>query len=312
MPYIAVPSAPGDELLRTAQARWDAIFAARADLEPALDLQRRLLTLVIELAGTIDAGRLPRLSLPPKYVATKLTRGVPVFSGEPIPLPVKVLHASLVRLCGALAKGGAGEPAEHIRSAIESGSIEAGSLLAASLARDRAAIRTGAVHRGLAPDLVWLVAELAVSPFAHALQRAVFWGGARGAVENVAALSGWNRGYCPACGSWPALAEVVAGRRVLRCSFCALAWELTAYSCIYCEEDGEAFVVAAPDEARKDRRLELCGRCSGYLKTVDVSELSPFPLLAIADLDTMDLDLAAMERGYARPMLREFTRSPRP
>src|SRR5436189_2313606 len=37
-------------------------------------------------------------------------------------------------------------------------------LLTASLARNQAAIRTGASHRGLAPDLVWLVAELAVSP----------------------------------------------------------------------------------------------------------------------------------------------------
>ena len=303
MPYIGVPSSSRDELLRMAQARWDAILAARPDLAPALDLQRGLLTLVIDLAAAIDAGRLPRLSLPPKYVATKLTRGVPVFAGEPIPLPVRVLQAPLVRLCEALAAGGAGAPAEHLRAVIESGALDAASLLAASLARDQPAIRNGAVHRGLAPDLMWLVAELAVSPFAHALQHALFAG---------AALPDWTRGYCAACGSWPALAEVVAGRRVLRCSFCALAWELTAYACIYCEEDGEAFVTAASDEARKDRRLELCGRCSGYLKTVDVSELSRFPLLAIADLETMDLDLAAMERGYVRPPLKEFTRSPRP
>ena len=55
-----------------------------------------------------------------------------------------------------------------------------------------------------------------------------------------------------------------------------------------------------------DRRLEVCGACGGYLKTVDVPELSPFPLLAIADMETMDLDLAAMEHGYARPPLEEF------
>ena len=35
----------------------------------------------------------------------------------------------------------------------------------------------------------------------------------------------------------------------------------------------------------------------GYLKTVDVPSLSPFPLLAIYDMETMDLDLAAMEHG---------------
>ena len=173
-PYIDVPPSRRDDLLASAGARWDAILAARPDLTPAIDLQRRLITLVVDLAHAIDHGRLPRLSLPPKYVAAKLERGVPAFAGEPIPLPVPVLTPPLLRLCSELASGGAGEAAEHIRSAIESGSIEAGSLLAASLSRHQEAIRDGAVHRGLAPDLVWLVAELAVSPFAHALQRLLF------------------------------------------------------------------------------------------------------------------------------------------
>jgi FdhE protein len=305
MPYAAVPSASPDACLASAQERWDAILLTRPDLRPAIDLQRRLITHVVELTRTIENGRLPRLSLPPKYVAAKLGRGVPVLAGEPIPLPVPLLTGPLLQLCSELAAGGAAEAAEHIRSALESGTIEAGSLLAASLSRDQHAIRQGAVHRGLAPDLVWLVAELAVSPFAHALERALFSGAAIDSAI-VAARDGWDRGYCLACGSWPALAEVVGGHRMLRCSFCAAAWELNTYACVYCGEDGEAFVTAAPDEERKDRRVEVCSSCAGYLKTVDVGQLSPFPLLAIADLETMDLDVAAMERGYARPPLKEF------
>jgi len=43
------------------------------------------------------------------------------------------------------------------------------------------------------------------------------------------------------------------------------------------------------------------------LKTIDIAALSQFPLLAIGDLETMDLDMAAMERGYNRPTLRDFT-----
>jgi FdhE protein len=313
MPYVPVAPITRDRLLDVAQWRWDGVLERRPDLKPAVDLQKRLLTLVIELARTIEGGRLPRLSLPPKYIGTKLARGVPVLAGEPIPLPVPLLQASLLQLCGALAAGGAGEAAEHIQSAIESGGMEAGSLLAASLARDQTAIRTGAVHRGLAPDLVWLVAELAVSPFVHALQRALFASGAENAVTSLgAALTGWNRGYCPACGSWPALAEVVGGRRVLRCSFCAVGWELATYACVYCEEAADPFITAAADEERKDRRIELCGGCAGYLKTIDVASLSPFPLLAIADLETIDLDMVAMERGYTRPPLPGVvTRTPR-
>ncbi len=316
MPYIFVPPAPREELLVTAGERWNTVLAARPQLGAAVELQRRLLHLVIELKQTIEGGRLPRLSMPPRYVAAKLSRGVPALAGEPIPIPVHALTATLVRLCAELAAGGAGEAAEHIQAAIESHNLDAGSLLAASLARDQAAIHTGAVHRGLAPDLVWLVAELAVGPFAHALQRTILATAARRDAVDAPhaddpvwrALDDWNHGYCPACGSWPAMAEVVGGHRTLRCSFCSAAWELTTYACAYCAEDGAPFVTAAPDEARKDRRVELCRSCGGYLKTVDTDVLSPFPLLSIGDLETMDMDMAAMEHGYAKPAMKELAR----
>ena len=297
MPYIALEPATRVSRLAAATSRWDAILASQPDLGPAVALQRQLIGLVINLAEMVEHGRVPKLSLPPRYLAAKLTRGVPALAGEPIPVPTMVLKPTLLRLCEELSRGGAGAAADHIHSLIAEGRLEAGSLFGASLARDQQSIRTGAVHSGVAPDLLWLVGELAVSPFAHVLQRLLFTS-SDAALE--AALSAWNHGYCPACGSWPALAEVSDSHRTLRCSFCALAWELNVYACIYCGEEGEPFVTAAPNEERKDRRVEVCSACSSYLKTVDVPALSPFPLLAIADLETMDLDIAAMEHGYAR------------
>jgi FdhE protein len=304
MAHVAVAPLDPSDLLETAERRWTAIVAARPDLEPAVGLQRRLLGIVMNLAATLERRPMPRLSLPPKYLAAKLARGVPVFAGEPIPLPVPILTPALVGLCDALAAGGAGDAATHIRESVDNGSMEPGSLFAASFNRDQSAIRIGATHRGLSPDLVWLVAELAVSPFIHLLQRRLF---ERTDSEALgAALADWARGHCPACGSWPAVAEVVAGHRTLRCSFCASAWELPTYACIYCNEHGAPFVTAAPNEERKDRRVEVCSACGGYLKTIDLGELSPFPLLAISDIETTDLDVAAMEHGYARPPLKEF------
>lgn len=304
MPYLPVPQSPQAEVLASAERRWQALIEAKPDLQAAVNLQRSLLTLVIDLARTIDDGHLPRLSLPGKYLAVKLSRGVPVLSGEPIPLPAGLLKPALLRFCDELAAGGAGDVAAHIGAAIKSGRVDAGSLLTASLARDQEAIRTGATHMGLAPDLAWLVAELAVGPVAHALQRTLFATPGSGALAD--ALVAWNRGYCPACGSWPALAEVVGGRRFLRCAFCAATWERTIYACVYCDEQGEAFVTAAPDPQRPDLRTELCSSCGAYLKTVDAAEISPFPLVAIADMETMDLDVAAMDHHYGRPPLKEF------
>jgi FdhE protein len=303
MPYVAIDWPSREALLALASARADRAMTDRPDLASSIALQRRLLSIVIDLGHLIDSGRLPRLSLPPRYLAAKLARGVPALAGEPIPLPVRAIEPSLVRLCDELAAGGAGEPAARIKGAIESGALDAGSLLTASLSREQAIIRTGAEHRGLAPDLTWLVAELAVGPVAHALQRTLLQAPAE---PLAAALAAWDRGYCPACGSWPALAEVVEGHRVLRCSFCAAGWELRTYACVYCGEGGQAFVTAAPNQEHKDRRVELCAACGAYLKAVEAPSLSPYPLLTIADLETMDLDVAAVEHHYGRPPMRAF------
>jgi len=312
MPYVALDSGRSYGASREARDlaaadRWAALLDLRPELQPAVALQHELLGLVTDLVERIERGRLPRLSMPARYLAAKLQRGIPALAGEPIPLPIPLLKPALLALCGALARGGAGEAAEHIRSHIDETRIDAGALLAASLKRDQTAIRTVAVHQGLAPDLVWLVAELAVSPFVYVLQRSLFDHEAA-SPDLHAALDGWRHGYCPLCGSWPALAEVAATNRVLRCSFCALAWTPDEYACVYCREHGEKFVTAAPNEERKDRRLEVCGTCGSYLKTIDVTALTPFPLLAIADLETMDLDMAAMEKGYGRPVLKDFGR----
>ena len=66
MPHVALEVIPPGPLLASAAARWEAILTSRPDLEPAVVLQRRLLAEVIALAGAIERGKLPRLSLPPK------------------------------------------------------------------------------------------------------------------------------------------------------------------------------------------------------------------------------------------------------
>jgi hypothetical protein len=307
VPYVRVASRPSAEVVTLADARWRALVDARPDLRNAVDLQRRLLHRVLDVARAVD-GRLPRLSLPPRYLAAKLARGVPALSGEPIPLPAALLAGALIDFCRLLEAGGAGEPAAHIAEAVGSRRLDATALLSACLDREQESVRATATQLGLAADLTWLVAELAVEPVVHALQRTLF-GFAAGPLAE--ALDVWTGGYCPACGSWPALAEVVGGHRLLRCAFCAAAWERTRYACVYCDEAGEAFVTAAPDAARGDRRLELCSACGAYLKALESSEATPFPLLAIADMETMDLDVAAMEHQYGRPPLRAAGRLPR-
>ena len=265
---------------------------------------------MIDAASALDDT--PRVPLSAAAVAENWLRGLPALRGEVIVIP-PALKAMLGPLCTALADGGAGESALHIGDAIAAGDIDADSLLTVSLARNQKAIRTSSLHMGFSPDLVWLIGELGSAPLAHHLAaglKASTTSGATTTSEANAVRSAdlqvgrlWNRGYCPICGSWPVFIEAHDGAHTLRCSYCAFGWSLNTHRCVYCGNDDQHFVAAAPDVNAPQQRVELCGRCSGYTKVIDVRERTPFPLLAIEDLATLQLDQGAMARGYRRPDL---------
>jgi formate dehydrogenase maturation protein FdhE len=77
-------------------------------------------------------------------------------------------------------------------------------------------------------------------------------------------------------------------------------------ACLYCAESGETLTTLTPDPSRPLRTVDVCGACRGYSKTVESDASLPFPLVALADLESMDLDLAAMQHGCARPAIRLF------
>lgn len=286
--------------------RLDALAASRPDLDRALALQRVLLGRQLDLVDVIRTAGMPGLTLPAGYVAAKLRRGVPALHREPIPLPATLLAISAREFCDHLASGGAGEAAAAVGRAMDQHQIDVGVLLSACFGRDQRRVRLMAAQQNVSPDLAWLVAELALAPFAYLLQ-------CRALPADHAAIAeasrAWDRGFCLACGSWPAIVEASGGANLLRCSFCAAAWQLSSYRCIYCGSDSERFITAAPDPEHASRRLQLCGECGGYVKAIEVPTPTEFPLVAVEDLASMDLDLVAIERKYLRPPLPEIRRT---
>ena len=292
-----------DDPLDEAERRWLRLVDERPDLGAAVDLQRVLVTRSVELLAEADAI-VGGASAAPADLLERIGRQRAPVLDLGVDLDVDRLLPFLLGFCDDFAAGGAGEPARRVRGAIERGEFEPGSLLRASLARRQEAILQRANHVGVAPDLVWLVAELAVGPVAHRLQHAalVSVDSAPAAVRE--ALRGWSRGECPACGSWPALSETRDGEPHARCSFCGADWIPRANACIYCATSGDALLTAAADGARAGRRIEFCRACGGYLKQADVAAATPFALLPVLDLETSDLDVLAVGRGYARPSMR--------
>jgi hypothetical protein len=308
MPYAVPARATPTGRIGAAETLWTAMLRARPQFDRAVSLQRELLGRMFELTDVIERSPLPRVTLPARYLAAKLAGGKPVLAGEPLPLPLTALVPALPDYCDALERNGAGATAASIKTCLLETLIDPGALLAATVRRQETVVRQLAVKRGLASELLWLVAELAASPYIHILQEALV---ARASMEPVlkGALDAWTHGYCPYCGSWPSMVEQVGDQRFLRCSFCAFAWTPAEAGCIYCHNQGDTFSQITPDPAKPHRTVDLCGDCRLYIKSIAVPELSVFPLLLIVDMDTMDLDLAAMERKFKRPALKDFARS---
>ena len=292
-----------DDPLDDAERRWLRLADERPDLGAAIDVQRVLVTRSVELMA--ETARIVRgASAAPADLLERLGRQRSPVLDLAVDLDVDRLLPFLLGFCDDFASGGAGDPARRVRAVIERGEIEPGSLLRASLARRQEAIRQRANHVGVAPDLVWLVAELAVGPVAHRLQHEALVSVTSAPPAVRDALRGWARGECPACGSWPALAEVRDGRRHARCSFCGADWTPRAGACVHCSESGDAFLVAAADRAAPGRRIEFCRACGSYLKQIDLPVATAFAILPVLDLETSDLDALAAGRGYARPPMR--------
>ncbi len=287
-----------DALVRQAETRWAAIAAARPELAPAIVVQRPM---VVRTIRAVDRLRLepPALDLTPQRIAEKLGAGEPFLRGEAPVLPVALLTPLVLGACDDLAAGGAGDVARRVRGCLDAGRIEIGSLLAASFDRNQHAIRVKALHEGVAPDVLWLAAELATGPAAHVTVGTLLGAGAGDA---LAARERWPHGHCPACGSWPAFAEGSGGNGRLRCSFCGLDWPARAGRCTYCRtaDPAPAWLTAAPGATD---RAAACTGCGGYLKWLESPAATPFELLAVEDLASASVDALAAGRGFGRPPL---------
>ncbi|HEU4585762.1 MAG TPA: formate dehydrogenase accessory protein FdhE [Gemmatimonadaceae bacterium] len=232
------------------------------------------------LAITLDEASDPSWAVIEAATAER-EAGAPLLHGAAVRLDARRagnLVRALAKRIGMLAAGGL-DPILLIRAAIE---------------RDDDVIARAAEHVGTSHDSLAVLAQFAATPLLHAAARSLDRG--------VAAV--WQRGYCPVCGTWPALVEMrgIERERRLRCGCCAADWQLPVLRCAFCGElDHHLLGSLIPEGDEKQRRVETCESCHGYLKVVMTLGALPPLTLALQDLGTVPLDFVAQERGYERP-----------
>ncbi len=109
--------------------------------------------------------------------------------------------------------------------------------------------------------------------------------------------SSWHRARCPFCGNKAGLSHLQDnGRRRLICHFCWTEWDYPRVKCFNCEKEANEYAVFEVDGY--DTRVDYCGFCKGYIKTV-IYEQSEEPYV-IWDLKTVSLDDWAVSKGYKK------------
>jgi len=112
-------------------------------------------------------------------------------------------------------------------------------------------------------------------------------------------LPGWEKGFCPVCGTFPGLAVLDRdGRRMLHCSFCWTAWRARRIFCPFCEKTGGKNFHSFLSEQEKDLRVEVCNDCRKYLKTVDTRATDRFIYPPLEQIASLHLDINARQNGY--------------
>ena len=108
----------------------------------------------------------------------------------------------------------------------------------------------------------------------------------------------WGKGYCPVCGSPPALSILRdEGQRSLLCSFCGHEWPIQRIYCPFCENMDQKSLHYFYSEEEDNYRVNVCDKCKKYIKTVDTREMKYPVYLFLEQISTLHLDMLAKDQG---------------
>jgi FdhE protein len=273
--------------------------AARlAELERHRPEWRGWLRLLAEVTPALDGSGMAEAPAGPQSGETENGRadGLPLLQGRTLVVDAARLQQLVRRLASLASDGHAADldgGASSLRRYLPSRN-EVLALLRAAVLHDQTGIGVLAAEAGVDPGALASIADLAAVPVLHACGRSL------GAVVP----RHWPHGHCPICAARPLLAERrgLDRSRWARCGRCGGEWEVQWLCCLHCGERDHERLGSLVLEAEGDVvKVETCRSCRGYLKSVaTLQALLPLELL-LRDLETVELDLVALDRGYRRP-----------
>ncbi|MFO7596580.1 MAG: formate dehydrogenase accessory protein FdhE [Desulfocurvibacter africanus] len=195
------------------------------------------------------------------------------------------------------AGGALADASATVRKAVEEDALDPAEALSRFLAGDDAFFQEWGQKTPGAPRLLSFLAQASLTPSLRATAEAV----ADRAKLDVAR----NNGHCPICGSLPFIGSLreKEGYRYLSCSFCHSDYRAKRLACAYCGEDNQQHLEYFESADEPGYRVELCHSCKRYVKTADFRNYDRLCVPGLDDLESLALDIRAVEEGYSRPTL---------
>jgi FdhE protein len=104
---------------------------------------------------------------------------------------------------------------------------------------------------------------------------------------------------CPVCGE-PARLAVLEdeGKKVMTCPRCLARWHAKRIECAHCGNDDHNSIQFITIEGDSSNQIQVCEKCTGYIKVIDTRQYLSKPSASMLDLNTIHLDFVAQEQGY--------------
>lgn len=263
----------------------------RPDLRDLAQTQAALLEATFRAAPPVV-----RFAMNDEQAEAKLGGGVPLLRGENLPLDPRWLREQFVQLCDALINGrGTQAAATTLKQAVKRGTLDPYELALDVLNNDPQRVMERAAQHDLDAGLTATLLRWTLLPVLEPIAKQL---------APHHAGSGWKHGYCPTCGAWPLLAEQrgIEQLRMLRCGLCASEWLTERLVCPFCHSRNASDFAYLYEEGNEGtQRAVTCERCHCYYKAIATLVALSTPTLLVTDLQTLHLDLIALERAFMPP-----------
>lgn len=225
------------------------------------------------------------------------SQGLPLLAAEFFPYDAAGagrLWDSLLELAAAMPDP-TGRTARAVREDMTRGVLEPAVAFAAYVRDDAASFARWEAEYPQAPAMARFLAQASLAPWLEAATRQL--------APRHDASAVWEYGCCPHCGRRPFIGQLRGkeGARWHVCSFCRLEYRAARLQCPACLEKDPArlrFFTAADEPGYE---AQVCETCKSYIKLHDLRGKNHADALPpLDDLDSLPLDLAARQQGYAR------------